>query len=100
MSVRGRENLCNMTSGGDGVRGMSPETKAKMRARNYQNKSGYRCVYPFMYSKKNPWIAKIKQNGKEIYLGTFPTAIEAAKAYNRKAIELYGDKARLNMIPQ
>jgi hypothetical protein len=77
-------------------RKFSPEHIERMRARSYLSKSGYRGVMP----NRNSFVAIIGWNGKRIYLGTFPTSTEAAKAYNRKAIELYGDKARLNMIPQ
>ena len=45
-------------------------------------------------------MAKIPFNGKSIYIGKFKNEIDAAKAYNAKAIELYGDKARLNIIPE
>lgn len=42
------------------------------------------------------WQARICQNDKLIYLGYFDNEIEAAKAYDRKAIELFGDFAYLN----
>lgn len=35
---------------------------------------------------------------KSIHVGCYPTAIEAAKAYNERAIELYGEFAFLNKI--
>lgn len=60
------------------------------------NKSGYKGVY---FSKKaNKWIANINKDYKRIHLGTFLTAKEAAKAYNKAAIELYGKFARLNNV--
>jgi len=39
----------------------------------------------------NGWRAKIKLNGKIRYLGTFPTVEEAAEAYKRARIELFGE---------
>jgi group I intron endonuclease len=42
--------------------------------------------------------ARIYYKGEEIYLGSFKTEEEAAEAYNKKAIELYGDEAILNII--
>jgi hypothetical protein len=41
-------------------------------------------------------VAKIKKDGRSIWLGTFKTPEEAAHAYDRKAIELFGDFASLN----
>jgi len=33
-----------------------------------------------------------------IYIGRFETPEEAARAYNKKAIELYGEYAKLNVV--
>lgn len=49
--------------------------------------------------RKKPRSAKIKYQGKKIYLGSYYTEIEAAKAYNIKALEIYGPTAKLNSIP-
>jgi hypothetical protein len=43
-----------------------------------------------------PFIARISYNNKLIYLGSYTTAEEAAKAYDKKAIELFGEHARVN----
>ncbi|MDD5189420.1 MAG: AP2 domain-containing protein [Dehalococcoidales bacterium] len=56
------------------------------------NKSGYKGVY--WYRKK--WRAEIKYNGEKYYIGTFANLIEAAKAYDAKAIKLHGEFARIN----
>lgn len=44
------------------------------------------------------WISKIKKNGKSIFLGSYLLEIEAAEAYNNKAIEIFGQYALLNKI--
>lgn len=42
------------------------------------------------------WKAEIKKDDKKIYIGNYKTPEEAAKAYDRKAIELFGEFAWLN----
>jgi group I intron endonuclease len=49
-------------------------------------------------SKRNPWKATIMYRGKSYNLGVYKTEIDAALAYNKKALELYGESAKLNII--
>jgi hypothetical protein len=44
------------------------------------------------------WMASICVDGKGITIGRFNDEKEAAVAYNEKALELFGDFARLNII--
>lgn len=46
----------------------------------------------------NKWVARISHRNKRIHLGCFDDEREAAKAYNEKALELWGEFARLNEI--
>ncbi|MED2034187.1 AP2/ERF family transcription factor [Bacillus thuringiensis] len=46
--------------------------------------------------ERGVWTSKIFKDGKNYYLGSFQTEIDAAEAYDKKAIELFGDKAILN----
>lgn len=47
---------------------------------------------------KNKYKAQIKKAGKDIHLGYFDSPTEAALAYNKKALELFGEFAYLNKI--
>jgi hypothetical protein len=40
--------------------------------------------------------ARIKQNGHDIVIGDYEDEISAARAYDRKARQLHGNKAQLN----
>lgn len=44
------------------------------------------------------WVGQIKKNGESIYLGLFDSEIDAGEAYNKKAVELFGEFAKLNEI--
>lgn len=44
------------------------------------------------------WTAAVKKGDRRYHVGSFMTEIEAAKAYNQKALELFGEFAKLNII--
>ena len=44
------------------------------------------------------WQSQLSKDWKKIYIGKFATEIEAAIAYNKKALELHGEFAKLNII--
>ena len=73
--------------------------KSALRQRDplrHNNTSGYTGV---SYDRKRHlWKAYISQQGKRTHLGRFPTAIQAAFAYNEAALRYFGDHARLNVI--
>ena len=58
------------------------------------NTSGYIGVS--WVENKGLWRAQIGYQGKKYYLGLYPTRIEAAAAYDEKALELFGPNAKLN----
>ena len=59
------------------------------------SKHGFKGVYKTI-AKCGTWGARIKHNKIDIYLGTFPTVEQAARAYDEKAIELFREFACLN----
>ncbi len=71
-------------------------------AQNIQNQrrkrgsktSKYKGV--FWNKKESYWYVQIKQNGKKLNLGSFHNEIDAAKTYDKKAKELFGEFANTN----
>lgn len=60
--------------------------------------SGYRGVH---YLKKTGmYQGRIAKDGQQHFLGLFKNPTEAAIAYNKKALELFGPRAYQNEIPQ
>ena len=45
---------------------------------------------------KKPWIAQIQYQNKATHIGTYATKEEAAASYDKRAIELFGEYAKLN----
>ena len=86
----------------DGKKGYYPENcrwatlRQQCCNKRPQGRSGLKGVYLL----KGRWKAKIGVKGKSIHLGTFDTAIEAAKAYNKAAQEHHGEFAWLNLIEE
>lgn len=66
------------------------------RGKNSNNTSGFKGVKHNKGSKQNPWQAEIWVDGECAYLGTYRTAEEAAAAYDRAAIAMHGEFAKLN----
>lgn len=50
------------------------------------------------HAQRNKWAVYIQVDRKSIYLGLFTDEIEAARAYNRAALEYIGEYARLNEV--
>jgi hypothetical protein len=50
--------------------------------------------------RKRKWEVSIRHNNKKYHIGMFLDEIEAAKAYNRKAEELYGSEANVNVLDE
>ncbi len=76
----------------ENLREASRLENSRNRSRQSNNTSGFKGVT--RRSGQNRWHAAIRSGGKDIHLGTFPTAEAAHSAYVKAAAELHGDFAR------
>jgi hypothetical protein len=66
-------------------------------SRMHKNKSGFRGVcFDKRKWRQKRWYARVWNAGIKISLGYFSTPEEAARAYDKKALELFGKFASLN----
>jgi hypothetical protein len=78
---------------------LRPCSKSENQANAYirlDNISGYKGV--MLYPQNKKWTSQVRFNKKCLNLGYFNTKEEAAKAYNKKAVELFGEFAFINTI--
>lgn len=72
--------------------------KVQFKNRKVNKKSSrFKGVYP-QSSKTNPWRAAINPKEGRINLGSFPTEELAARAYDKKSLEIYKDFANTNKM--
>jgi hypothetical protein len=79
----------------------NPGQNAINRPKQKNNNSGYKGVFLRKdkdYINKNIYRAAIRVNQKLIHLGNFTDKKEAAKAYNKAAMQYFGEFAYLNEI--
>lgn len=78
------------------LRTATPSQNQANREVQKSNTSGYKGV---SYDKKaGKWRSSITKDGKQYHLGFYEKKRDAAKAFNVKAIELYGEFSVLNEV--
>lgn len=78
------------------LRACSSFENARNRNISMHSKTGFKGVS--FLTVKGKYLASIKINNKSIHIGLFNSPIEAAKAYNAKALELHKEFAYLNKV--
>lgn len=71
---------------------------AKFNAHNRTKKRNTSSKYIGVCRSHGKWQAGMSIDKKFFYIGTFSDEIEAAKTYNKKAVELYGPTANINIF--
>ena len=67
--------------------------------RKTKSNTSSRFVGLYLEKNSNRWVTHIWHHGKKIYLGRFKSEIDAARAYDKAALEYHKEFARLN-FPQ
>jgi len=84
----------------DGLNNRRDNLRLATRTQNLGNQRRRRSKNKFKGYTAHPtpgrWIAQIRFKGKHVYIGAFSSEREAAEAYDRKALELYGEFAAIN----
>ena len=86
---------------GNGLNNQKSNLRECTHSQNLMNSSKYKNATSkfkgvYFDKKAKKWIARLSIDGKNKYLGCSLSEIEAAKMYDMKAKEIYGDYARLN----
>jgi len=72
----------------------------KQNAANTRKRAGYSSQHKGVSKKPGyGWAGTIENNGRKIHLGYFEDELDAARAYNDAAKELFGVYACLNDVP-
>lgn len=68
------------------------------RKKQNNNTSGYKGVFLMKDGREKKYMARMRFKGKDIFIGYFYTKKDAAIAYNKKALENFGEFSYLNKI--
>jgi group I intron endonuclease len=84
------------------IKGIPMSEEAKNNKRGKKRGKNTKSKYVGVTKSNNckNWVACVYFNGKRIHLGSFSNEVSAALAYNKKVLELFGENARINIIPQ
>ncbi len=80
----------------DNLRKCSMSENLMNRGKQKNNSSGYKGVS--LDKSRNKWQAQIQKNGKNISLGRFYTREDAARAYDKAAVEFHQEFSRINGV--
>ncbi len=88
---------------GDSLLNIRENLRPATQSQNTANRCKFSNSTGFLGVSKNGaaprWRARIMREGKMIQLGSYGSPEAAAEAYNKAAIENFGEFARLNTIP-
>jgi hypothetical protein len=104
MGIRGivdHKNRDGLDCRRSNLRAATPAQSIYNRGRLVNNTSGFIGVY---WYRQSQWRAQIGHKKQLEHIGYFPGTeqgrVAAARAYNKRALELHGDRAVLNVITE
>lgn len=80
------------------LRNVTPRQNVHNRRKRFGSTSIYKGVG--YHKRRHRWYASIRLGKEYFHLGYFDAEVEAARAYDRGAVELFGEFARLNFPDQ
>lgn len=89
-------NRCGLDNREANIRVCTNSQNSYNRISNVNNKSGYKGVHQIKTGGK--WRALIGYNGIQLHLGYFDIKEDAARAYDKAALAMYGEFANLNNV--
>jgi len=78
----------------DNLRPATYSTNQFNQTKRANRSSQYKGVY--LHKSRGKWMARIRKMYKETFLGYFDNEIDAAKAYDVAAKQMFGEYAKLN----
>ena len=75
---------------------LATRSQNQFNRRKTKSKTSSRFVGVYYSTRKNRWMANIHLHRKRIWLGSFKSEIDAARAYDIAAIKYHGEFAKLN----
>lgn len=81
---------------GNGLDNRRENLRLATKSQNAANSRRKDAKFKGVFTQGAKWFAQIGHNGRTIYLGTFSSPEEAARAYDAKAVELFGEFAHPN----
>lgn len=75
---------------------LATDAQSVRNRRKLRRNSNPASQYIGVHRNGNGWIARITAGGRRRSVGTFATEVEAARAYDRAAVEFVGEFANLN----
>lgn len=79
----------------ENLRKCSKSQNAQNSKRHRDGVSGFKGVS--FHRRSKTWRARIRNDGREVCLGYFHSPVDAARAYDRAAFEMFGEFAKVNL---
>jgi hypothetical protein len=78
------------------------DTRVEIKSKSLQGvgrvKGTSKYVGVYLDKRRNKWCASVKFKGEKHWCGSYVDEVDAARAYNKKALELYGEGVKLNVV--